>query len=91
MKTNSILMLGRWSFVMVVIGLFSIPANATDLTLFGGMQHAGDLTVETAQSGATNLVQNFDPKTFWSVRRSTRPREGDRRRIHGGICAEFRQ
>jgi hypothetical protein len=64
MKTNSILMLGRWSLVMVVIGLFSIPANATDLTLFGGMQHAGDLTVETAQSGATNLVQNFDPKTF---------------------------
>ena len=46
MKTSSILMLGRWSFVMAVIGLFSFPANATDLTLFAGMQHAGDLTVE---------------------------------------------
>ncbi len=64
MKTNSILELGRWSFVMLVIGLFSIPANATDLTLFGGIQNAGELTVETAQSGTTNLVQNFDPKTF---------------------------
>jgi len=57
-------MLGQWSFVLVVISLFSIPANATDVTIFGGMQHAGDLTVESAQSGSTNLVQNFDPKTF---------------------------
>ena len=65
MNTNSILlMLGRWSFVLVVISLFSIPASATDFTLFGGMQHAGDLTVESAQSGSTSLVQNFDPKTF---------------------------
>ena len=65
MNTNSILwMLGRWSLVLVVISLFSIPASATDITLFGGMQHAGDLTVESAQSGSENLVQNFDPKTF---------------------------
>jgi len=64
MKTNSILRLGQWSFVIAVIVLFSIPASATDFTLFGGMQRAGDLTVQTAQSGTTNLVQNFDPKTF---------------------------
>src|SRR6476659_11084946 len=64
MKATSILMLRRWSCVLVVISLFSIPANATDVTIFGGMQHAGDLTVESAQSGSTNLVQNFDPKTF---------------------------
>lgn len=65
MKANTMLrILGRLSFVLVVISLFSISASATDFTIFGGMQHAGDLTIETAQSGSTNLVQNFDPKTF---------------------------
>src|SRR5262245_42394009 len=65
MNANSILlMLGRWSFVLLVLSLFSIPASATDVTIFGCMQKAGDLTVESAQSGSTNLVQNFDPKTF---------------------------
>lgn len=65
MKTNSIRwMIGRWALATGITILFSVSASATDITVFGGTQHTGDLTLESAQSGGTNLVQNFDPKTF---------------------------
>jgi hypothetical protein len=39
------------------------PAYANDVTLFGGLQHQGKLTLRSAvQTGTT--VSNFDPKNF---------------------------
>jgi hypothetical protein len=54
----------RCFMVLGFVGLFTISAGATDLTIFGGMQKAGDFSVSTAQSGGTELIRNFDPKTF---------------------------
>ena len=65
MKANpGLLMAGRLFIFFLVAGFIAIPANATDLTLFGGFQNPGDLSVSSAQSGSENLIQNFDPKTF---------------------------
>jgi hypothetical protein len=44
--------------------VFSVPAHAQDLTLFGGIQRHGKLTFDSAPGTTTNFVQTFDPKTF---------------------------
>jgi len=50
----------------LAIVFFSLPSHAEgfDATLFGGIQHPGKLTFETAPGSASNLVKNFNPKTF---------------------------
>ena len=50
----------------LAIVFFSLPSHAegADVTLFGGIQHSGKLTFQSAPGSTTNLVQNFDPKTF---------------------------
>ncbi len=50
----------------LLICVVSLTSNAAilDLTAFGGFQNPGKLTFETAPGSATNLIQNFDPKTF---------------------------
>jgi hypothetical protein len=50
----------------LVICIISVSSNAAiiDLTVFGGIQHSGKLTFESAPGDASNLVQNFDPQTF---------------------------
>ena len=39
-------------------------AENADLTLFGGIQHQGKLTFQSAPGSASNFVQNFNPRTF---------------------------
>lgn len=53
-------------FATLLICIVSLSSNAAilDLTVFGGFQNPGKLTFESAPGSATNLVQNFDPKTF---------------------------
>lgn len=51
-----------WCFLIVASVLISVPAHASDLTLFGGVQHQGKLTLKSAGTTATSFV--FDPKNF---------------------------
>jgi len=53
-------------FLGLAFILAAVPAQASDLTLFGGFQHQGELTLDT---GTRNLLgravtQTFDPKNF---------------------------
>jgi len=50
--------------VVLVMCLFSIPAGATDLTLYGGTQNMGNFNFETAESNTSDFIGSFDPKTF---------------------------
>jgi hypothetical protein len=50
-------------FLLFMWILSAVPAHATDITLFGGVQHQGKLTLRNAvQTGAQNVT--FDPRTF---------------------------
>jgi hypothetical protein len=53
-----------WILLLAIVTLRPHAGLAADLTAFGGIQHAGNLTLQSAQNGTTTLVQNFDPKTF---------------------------
>jgi hypothetical protein len=57
--TKSILVLAALSLC-----LMSLPANASDLTLFGGVQRPGQLTFQTVPGNTQSFVQTFNPKTF---------------------------
>src|SRR3990172_9574604 len=47
--------------VLVVLLLMTMPAYANDVTLFGGFQHQGKLTLT---SGAASAGRVFDPTNF---------------------------
>jgi hypothetical protein len=65
MNTKSISsILHRWVFATVALSLFSSSASAIDLTVFGGIQHPGQLTFQSTQEGTSNFIKTFDPKTF---------------------------
>ena len=66
MTTYGSSFVSRVVLVILALGLISVSANAEDLdlTVFGGIQHAGKLTFESAPGNASNLIKNFDPKTF---------------------------
>ena|SRR2546426_4236124 len=50
-------------FLLILCILSAVPAHASDITLFGGVQHEGKLTLRNAvQTGAQNVT--FDPRTF---------------------------
>jgi hypothetical protein len=60
------IMMGKSAVVFAVIAicLLSISASAADLTLFGGVQHQGQLTFQSAPNNAVSFVDNFNPKSF---------------------------
>ena len=66
MTTSGSSFASRVILAVLALGLISVPANAEDmdLTVYGGIQHAGKLTFESAPDSGTNLIRNFDPKTF---------------------------
>jgi len=65
MEAHALARMARRSIALLALFvLFPFAGSAADLTLFGGIQHPGHLTVQSAQGGTTNIVQNFDPKTF---------------------------
>lgn len=66
MTTSSASFASRVVLAVLALGLISVSANAqdVDLTVFGGIQHGGKLTFESAPGTTTNLIRNFDPKTF---------------------------
>lgn len=47
---------------MLLFVLAALPAQASDLTLFGGIQHPGKLTLRSAAQAGSGFT--FDPKTF---------------------------
>ncbi|HLQ76737.1 MAG TPA: hypothetical protein VK210_05250 [Terriglobia bacterium] len=53
-------------FAATLAVCFSRPvfAESADLTLFGGIQHQGKLTFQSAPGTASNFIQNFNPRTF---------------------------
>lgn len=55
---------GIWMIALLVFCSCPLVANAADITVFGGIQHAGDISVKSAQSSSSDLIQNFTPKTF---------------------------
>jgi hypothetical protein len=49
-------------FLVFAFGLFAVPAYANDVTIFGGVQHQGKLTLRSGAQSASNLT--FDPRNF---------------------------
>ena len=49
-------------FLSLLFLLLPYPAFAADVTLFGGLQHQGKLTFQSAVQSGTNLT--FNPKNF---------------------------
>ncbi len=49
--------------VVICVSPYSFAENLS-LTAFGGVQHNGKLTFQSAPSTTTNFVQTFDPQTF---------------------------
>ena len=50
----------RW-FLLFLLVFTAVPVPASDLTLFGGVQRPGKLTLRSAASGTPTLL---DPRTF---------------------------
>jgi len=50
------------SFLLLSFLLIAIPAQASDVALFGGVQHQGKLTLSSGASSASNVT--FNPKNF---------------------------
>jgi len=52
-------------FLVSLLILMAVPAHASDVTLFGGFQHQGELTLRT---GVTSVLvpsfETFNPKNF---------------------------
>ena len=59
---------GHWAGVSMaaLFAFCSCPlvANAADVTLFGGIQHTGDITFKSALSSSSGLIGNLTPGTF---------------------------
>jgi hypothetical protein len=49
-------------FLVILIALSVTPAQAGDLTLFGGFQHQGKITLGSTASGAASFI--FNPRDF---------------------------
>ena len=51
---------------VLILSCYPVVANAADVTLFGGIQHANNITVNTgsSSSGVINSIKEFDAKTF---------------------------
>src|SRR5262245_56240934 len=52
----------RGGFLLVSCILLQIPAYANDLTVFGGFQHQGKLTLRSGLQSASTVT--FDPRNF---------------------------
>ncbi len=50
------------SFLVLSLILMAVPAHAYDLTLFGGIQHQGKLTLRSGVQQASTVT--FDPRNF---------------------------
>lgn len=48
--------------VLLMSALIAVPAQASDFTLYGGIQHPGKLTLQNTLPTARTVT--FDPKTF---------------------------
>jgi hypothetical protein len=56
----------RIVWVVSAMSLISVSARAADvdLTVFGGMQHQGQLTLQSTPGTTSSFVTTFDPRTF---------------------------
>jgi hypothetical protein len=53
-----------WAIPAVCLISISASAAGADVTIFGGIQHQGQLTLQSAPGTTSSFVQTFDPKTF---------------------------
>ena len=49
-------------FLVLSCILFAVPAHANDVTIFGGLQHQGKLTLRSGVQSASTVT--FDPRNF---------------------------
>jgi opacity protein-like surface antigen len=49
-------------FLVLSLILVAVPLHANDVTLFGGLQHQGKLTLSSGAQSASNVT--FDPRNF---------------------------
>jgi len=57
-------LVGLCLLAMFGLSVFPCAVIAADVTLFGGIQHAGNITVDTGSSGLIGQIKEFDAKTF---------------------------
>ena len=50
------------SFLVLSFIFFAVPTHASDVTLFGGVQHQGKLTLNSGVQQASSIT--FDPRNF---------------------------
>ena len=53
-------------YALSAVCVISIPAKGAymDLTLFGGIQHQGQLTLQSAPGTTSNFIETINPKNF---------------------------
>jgi hypothetical protein len=54
----------RSAFVALLSLLINLPAHGTDLTVFGGVQRQGKLTLQSAPSTTVNLLRTINSTNF---------------------------
>jgi len=54
----------RSTFVFMLIFISNSPARATDITVFGGVQRQGKLTLRSAPSTTVNLLRTINSTNF---------------------------
>ena len=54
----------RSTFVFMLIFILNSPARATDITVFGGVQRQGKLTLRSAPSTTVNLLRTINSTNF---------------------------
>jgi hypothetical protein len=54
----------RSAFVALLISIVNSPARATDITVFGGLQRQGSLTLRSAPGTTVNLLREINASNF---------------------------
>ena len=54
----------RSTFVFMLMFIFNSPARASDITVFGGVQRQGKLTLRSAPSTTVNLLRTINSTNF---------------------------
>ena len=54
----------RSTFVFMLMFIFNSPAHASDITVFGGVQRQGKLTLQSAPSTTVNLLRTINSTNF---------------------------
>jgi hypothetical protein len=54
----------RFAFLALLISIMNSPARASDITVFGGLQRQGSLTLRSAPGTTVNLLREINASNF---------------------------